>query len=348
MVLRDGSLPNIQIRKLNSAISADNSNLGAKGKNIMRTNRSTQLTLLLMALITLACVSAGTPEPPSLDGRWDLTVSIDGHQYPSWLEVRHSGFNTLVGYFVGTVGSARPISEVKVESNTFSFTIPPQWESGDGDLSVQGTIGEGGLEGSIVYPDGKKYTWSGKRAPALRGSKEVTWGKPVALIQSNSLKGWHALGENQWVVEQGVLRSPKSGANLVTDEKFGDFKLHVEFRYPEGSNSGIYLRGRYEVQIADSKGKEPLFGELGGVYGFIAPSEQVAKSPGEWQEYDITLVGRMITVVANGVPIITNQEIPGITGGALDSAEGEPGPLLLQGDHGPIEYRNITITPATP
>ena len=154
------------------------------------------------------------------------------------------------------------------------------------------------------------------------------------------------MGENQWVVESGVLKSPKSGANLVSDQSFTDFKLHIEFRYPKGSNSGVYLRGRYEVQIMDSKGQEPLSGLLGGVYGFISPSEQVAKNAGEWQTYDITLVGRMITLVANGKTIICNQEIPGITGGALNSKEGEPGPLLIQGDHGAIEYRNIILTPA--
>src|SRR5690606_26905407 len=185
----------------------------------------------------------------------------------------------------------------------------------------------------------------GVRAPSLRDQKAGNPGKPIELIQKSSLKGWKALGENQWVVENGILRSPKSGANLVTEEKFWNFKLHVEFRYPKGSNSGVYLRGRYEVQIMDSQGNDPVSGELGGVYGFIAPSEQVAKAPGEWQTYDITLVGRMITVEANGKLIICNQEIPGITGGALDSNEGEPGPLLLQGDHGPVEYRNIVITP---
>ena len=108
----------------------------------------------------------------------------------------------------------------------------------------------------------------------------------------------------------------------------------------------MYLRGRYEVQISDSQGLGPLPGELGGVYGFIAPSDQVAKAPGEWQTYDITLVGRMLTLVANGKTIISNQEIPGITGGALDANEGEPGPIQLQGDHGPIEFRNMIITPA--
>ena len=139
--------------------------------------------------------------------------------------------------------------------------------------------------------------------------------------------------------------SAKSGANLVSEQKFTDFKLHIEFRYQKGSNSGVYLRGRYEVQISDSKGLEPSKGDLGAIYGFIKPTEMAAKDAGEWQTYDITLIGRMVTVVANGKTIICNQEIPGITGGAIDSKESEPGPLLLQGDHGPIEYRNIVITP---
>lgn len=172
------------------------------------------------------------------------------------------------------------------------------------------------------------------------------WSTPIRLFNGKDLTGWKALGPNQWVVENGALKSPHSGANLITERTFNDFKLHVEFRCPTGSNSGIYLRGRYEVQIEDSKGKLPEKHLLGAVYGFLTPSEMAAKDAGEWQSYDITLVGRMIDVVLNGKKIICNQAIPGITGGALDSNEGEPGPIYIQGDHGPIEYRNIVITPA--
>ncbi len=161
------------------------------------------------------------------------------------------------------------------------------------------------------------------------------------------LNGWHATGTtNQWMADAGTLRSPKSGSNLVTDKTFTDFKLHIEFRYPKGSNSGVYLRGRYEVQIEDSKGMEPLPDLFSAIYGFLPPSEIVAKEPGEWQSFDITLVGRMVTVIANGKTVIANQQIPGITGGAINSKEGEPGPILIQGDHGPVDFRNIVITPA--
>ena len=108
----------------------------------------------------------------------------------------------------------------------------------------------------------------------------------------------------------------------------------------------MYLRGRYEVQIEDTRGREPAPEHLGGIYGFIAPSEDAAERAGQWQVFDITLVGRHVTVVLNGKTIIANQAIPGITGGALDSREGEPGPIMIQGDHGPVEYRNIILTPA--
>lgn len=281
----------------------------------------------------------------SLEGRWDITINQAGKEVPSWLEVRHSGLHTLIGYFVGSSGSARPISKINFTNGKMSFSIPPQWETGN-DVSVEGSLNGDNLAGTIIVPDGKTYNWTAVRAPSLRQAKQPVWGEPVRLFNNKNIQGWQAMGPNQWVVENSILRSPKSGSNLVTTQKFNDFKLHIEFRYAKGSNSGVYLRGRYEVQIADSKGLEPLKGELGAVYGFITPSEMVAKEPGEWQSYDITLVGRMVTVVGNGKTIICSQEIPGITGGALDSKEGEPGPLLLQGDHGPIEYRNIVITPA--
>lgn len=299
-------------------------------------------------LITIGSAQANSvagPAESSIEGRWDITVQEDGKETPAWLEVKHSGISTLVGYFVGSGGSARPISRVNFVNGKMSFSIPPQWDEGT-DLVVEGVLQGETLSGTMIFPDGKKHTWTGVRAPRLRRDKQPVWGKPIKLFNGTNLDGWHAMGENQWVAEDGVLRSPKTGSNIVTDQKFNDFKLHIEFRYPEHSNSGVYLRGRYEVQVMDSKGQEPESGLLGGIYGFIAPSDMMAKNAGEWQSFDITLIGRMVTVAVNGKTVITNQEIPGITGGALDSKEGEPGPIYIQGDHGPVEYRNIVITPA--
>jgi Domain of Unknown Function (DUF1080) len=283
----------------------------------------------------------------AIEGRWNITFNEDGKDKPAWLDVRHSGLNTLVGYFVSSSGSARPVSKVNFNEGKFSFSIPPQWEKGNGDLSIEGIVlGPDNISGTIFMPDGKKFAFTGVRAPTLKRSVDPVWGAPITLFNGTDLKGWKADGVNQWVAEAGVLKSSKAGANLMTEQTFSDFKLHVEFRYPKGSNSGVYLRGRYEVQVADSKGTGPAYDQLGAVYGFLVPTEMVAKEPGEWQNYDITLTGRMITVVANGKTIICNAEIPGITGGAIDSKEGDPGPIMFQGDHGPVEFRNIILTPA--
>ena len=319
------------------------------------TTKKEQLRYVLISsmLILFAAVATKANNFParyladssSIEGRWNMTINMAGKEVPSWLEVRHSGLHTLIGEFVGASGSARPVSKVNYSNGKMSFTIPPQWEEGN-DVTVEGVFQNNRLTGTILMPDGKSHNWTAVRAPSLRRNTSPAWGKPIHLFNGTDLKGWRAMGENQWRAENGILTSAKSGSNLVTDESFTDFKLHIEFRYKKGSNSGVYLRGRYEVQISDSKGLEPSKGDLGAVYGFIKPTEMVAKEAGEWQSYDITLVGRMVTVVANGKTIICNQEIPGITGGAIDSKEDKPGPLLLQGDHGPIEYRNIIITPA--
>ena len=212
-------------------------------------------------------------------------------------------------------------------------------------MYFEGTVDGDAINGSMRFTDGKYYEWKGVRAPKLTYYKNPKWGSPIALFNGKDLNGWKAMGDNQWVVKNGILTSSKSGSNLVSEAEFMDFKLHIEFRYPEGSNSGVYLRGRYEVQIEDNRGMDPASTLFAGVYGFLEPTEIVAKKPGEWQQYDITLVGRRVSIVANGVPVITDQNIPGITGGALNSNESEPGPFLLQGDHGPIEYRNIIVTP---
>jgi len=283
---------------------------------------------------------------PTLEGRWDMTIYTSGKTSPSWLEIQRSGSRTLVGQFVGSGGSARPISKISFANGKINFSIPPQWESGTNDISFEATLQGDTLAGTMISSDGKNYNWTAVRAPALKRTAQPSWGKPLKLFNGIDLKGWHTSGENQWKAENGILRSPKSGSNLISDQTFTDFKLHVEFRYPKGSNSGVYLRGRYEVQIENDEKPEPPNDVIGSIYGFIAPSEAVVRAPGEWQSYEITLVGRTVTVVANGKTIICNREIPGITGGALDCKENEPGPIYFQGDHGPIDYRNIIITPA--
>ena len=297
-----------------------------------------------IALAGMAVRAQG--DTTALLGRWDLTVHAPGKDFPSWLEVYRSGSRFMVGRFVGGGGSSRPISRVNLVDGKMSFSIPPQWEREDHDLQVEGSFQGDSLVGTMVVPNGTTYNWVGRRAPSMRREGEPSWGKPIVLFDGKDLQGWHAMGTNQWIGEGGVLRSPHSGANIVTDQRFSDFKLHIEFRYPKGSNSGVYLRGRYEVQIEDAEGTEPPNDVISAVYGFLPPLEQASKGPGEWQTYDITLVGRVVTIVANGTMVICRQEIPGITGGAINSKEGEPGPILFQGDHGPIDYRNIVITPA--
>lgn len=280
-------------------------------------------------------------------GHWDLTVNMGNNKAPSWLEVKLSGFKTLVGHFVGDAGSARPVSKINFENGKITFTIPPQWETGNKDMVFEGTLENDKLSGNITDSYGNSHPFTGVRAPFLQRDKAPEWGEQIKIFNGKNLDGWVTQKPlNQWIVENGVLKSPKSGSNIMTVEKFKDFKLHIEFKYPAESNSGVYLRARYEVQIIDSKGLEPSSVLFGGVYGFLTPNQDAANPAGEWNAYDITLVGRRVTIVANGKTIICDTLIPGITGGAIDSNEGEPGPILLQGDHGPIEYRNITITPA--
>jgi hypothetical protein len=297
---------------------------------------------------TPAAKTQSAQDQKALIGRWDITVDENGKTAPSWLEVKLSGTRTLVGYFVGSSGSARPVAKVNFNNGKFSFSIPPQWEGGDQDFVIEGEVSGDAIHGTITTSEGKKHSYKGVKAPYLNRTAAPAWGKPINLFNGKDLSGWKAVGAaNQWEVKNGILTSAKSGANLISEQEFTDFKLHVEFRYKKGSNSGVYLRGRYEVQIEDSpKGTHPSNVLYGGVYGFLTPSEINALGPDQWQSYDITLVGRMVTIVTNGKTVISNQEIPGITGGALNSNEGEPGPIYIQGDHGPIEFRKIVITPA--
>jgi hypothetical protein len=286
----------------------------------------------------------------SVVGRWDVTVQGPAGDYPSWLEITRSGRSALVGRFVGRVGNARAVGRIEYAGGVLRFSIPPQWEQGEADLRVEGRLEGGRLTGELTTPSGERHRWTAQRAPSLRRDGAPSWGEPTSLFNGRDLSGWRAVpatDENHWQAVDGVLRNTAGGANLVTTRAFTDFRLRLDYRYPPGGNSGVYLRGRYEVQVEDNGEADPTLVSIGAIYGFLEPSEAPGTRPGEWHTCEITLVGRRVTVVVNGRTLIADRPIPGITGGALDSDEGAPGPIMLQGDHGPIEYREIVITPAT-
>jgi hypothetical protein len=311
-------------------------------------------TMALLALTAAGLLAATLTEAQrdahadGIIGRWDITVQGAGVSYPSWLEVARSQ-NGLTGRFVGRSGSARPIQRIEFADGQIIFSLPVQWERQSKDLVFKGRLAGNQIEGTTESADGKPLTWRAVRAPELKAPAAPVWGAPIQLFNGRDLTGWklrHGDRGNCWSVADGVLANSPPCVDIITEQKFKDFKLHIEFNYVEKSNSGVYLRGRYEVQIQDDYGKEPESHRIGGLYGFLTPTVNVAKKPGEWQSYDITLLGRRVTVALNGQTIIQDQEIPGITGGALDSEEGAPGPIMLQGDHGKISFRNIVLTPA--
>jgi len=282
-------------------------------------------------------------------GRWDLTLKAPDREYPSWLELREEN-GQLKAEYVGRWGNARPLPSAELANGHLRFVSPKEEEGSKTDLVFEGTLTGTALAGTLNGPDEKNWQWTGRRAPALRRASAPTWGASIALFNGKDLTGWHedkSGASPAWKVENGELITPGNGPELINNSKFEDFKLHVEFNCGPNSNSGVYLRGRYEVQIETDSAGDPPSQRIGGVYGFLAPAPEPARTPDKWQTYDITLVGRKITVVLNNVTIIDSKEIPGITGGALDSHEELPGPIYLQGsEKGHVKFRNVVISPA--
>jgi Domain of Unknown Function (DUF1080) len=293
--------------------------------------------------------AADTDPAAAYAGRWDLTLKAPDREYPSWLEFKNEG-GKLQATMVGRSGNARPLPRCEQADGSLTFVSPKEEEERKDDMIFKGKLVGDQLQGTTTGPDGTAWTWTGERAPSLKRSQPPKWGTPVVLFNGKNLAGWHMSNPNSvavWKAAKSTLTSPSRGPELISDAKFQDFQLHIEFNYEPNSNSGVYLRGRYEVQVESNSAQEPPSHHTGGVYGFIAPFPELPRRPGEWQTFDITLVGRMITVVQNGQKVIDNQEIPGITGGALDSHEALPGPIYLQGsEDGHVSFRNIKLTPA--
>ncbi|MGA9981549.1 MAG: DUF1080 domain-containing protein [Candidatus Sulfotelmatobacter sp.] len=314
--------------------------------------------LAFMTLMLLFSIGAYSEPKNSADasvsvepflGRWDLTLKTPLREYPSWLELTQEN-GQLKARMVSRWGHARPLPKCELANGTLTFVSPKEEEDRKDDMVFEGKLVGKTLVGTTTGPDGAAWQWTGVRAPSLKRKSDPKWGKSMQLFNGKDLSGWTTSDPGataKWTVENGTLVSPGHGAELITEAKFEDFKLHVEFNCAPGSNSGVYLRGRYELQIEDDPEPEGPTMRTGGVYGFLAPTPEQPSRPGEWQTYDITLVGRVVTVLQNGQTIIDRQEIPGITGGALDSREGLPGPVYLQGtEAGHVAFRNITITPA--
>jgi hypothetical protein len=283
-------------------------------------------------------------------GRWDLTLKAPDREYPSWLELREEN-GQLKAQMVGRWGNARPLPSAELSNGHLKFISPKEEEGSKEDLVFEGTLAGKILSGTTYGPDGKTWQWTGRRAPSLKRPSPPNWASPIPLFNGKDLTGWHEDkpgASPAWKVENGTLLTPGNGPELINNSKFEDFKLHVEFNCGPESNSGVYLRGRYEVQIETDSVAEPPTHHTGGVYGFLAPTPELPRKAAEWQTYDITLIGRMVTVVQNDKTIIDNKEIPGITGGALDSHEELPGPIYLQGsEKGHVLFRSIVLTPAS-
>ena len=296
------------------------------------------LTAMLVGSSAMLLPYAGAAAPSSAPseaassflGRWDLTLKTPTRPYPSWLEI-YQVQGQFKANMVGRWGNARPLAQFEISHGSLTFTSPKEEENRATDMVFKARLVGGKLIGTTTGPDGSVWTWVGERAPLLEPTAPPKWGKTVSLFNGKNLEGWHEYSANpfpesgsHWSVADGTLVTPGHGPELATDRNFQDFKLHLEFNCGPASNSGVYLRGRYELQVENESEEEPPSHHTGGIYGFLVPHPELPRTTGTWQTYDITLIGRRVTVVQNGQTVIDNQVIPGITGGAIDSHEALP------------------------
>ena len=319
----------------------------------MKQRRGVRVLLLAWLALNVASRHSVAQVPASknpLAGRWDLTLTTPAGELPSWIEVSSPGEGDLKVLFVGMMDHAVPPKDLEIKGSEFQFVSPKGEEGFPHDMLFKGKLARGKLVGTVTDSAGDNWPLAGVRAPLLDSKSAPQWGLPIKLFNGVDLFGWTLRDpgkSSSWKVEHGELITTGRGSDLVTTAKFGDFKLHVEFRNGTSTNSGVYLRGRYELQIETDEAAQTGEFHTGGIYGFLAPNPEQPRVPGVWQAFDVTLVGRRLTVLQNGITVIDNREIPGITGGALDSNEALPGPIYLQGsEDGPVAFRNIVIRPA--
>jgi hypothetical protein len=307
------------------------------------------------ALASLLSLSAllpvqGQKGTSPLVGRWNCALNTPAGQRAAWLGIRQNS-GVLAVWYQPPTGNVYQVKDFKVTGDHLTATV------GAATAEAPATVWELDAAGDRLTGTQTKGAVStplqGARAPELKRPPPAAWSAPEPLFNGKSLEGWEPIGDpakSRWKVQDGLLVNLEKGLNLKSTRKFDDFKLHFEVNCPDGGNSGFYLRGRYEVQLEyEPLTVNPAERRIGSIYGRIAPKGNVPRRPGTWETFDVTLVGRTLTVVRNGVTTVDRQEIEGITGGALDADEGQPGPFYIQGDHtGGLKFRNISVAVPKP
>jgi hypothetical protein len=328
-----------------------------------------RITIALLVGFVQLAVAAPQAKNPFL-GRWDLTLTPTGNSrfHASWLGVSEKQ-GKLEVLFQGTSAHVVPVESFDIHGPHMSVVVNRATEE-DPATALELDVADGKITG-VQKRRNQTIPLAGVRAPDLKRSAPAAWTDPEPLFNGKNLDGWEPVSSAMplnWVVTDGQLVNGERGGNIRTTRKFDDFKLHFEVSCPQRSNSGFYLRGRYEIQISGgpgspaspapppaAKGPGTRAGgagyisspnrAMGALYGRLAPSSVLSTPPDGWDKFDVTLVGRTVTIVRNGVTTIDRKEIEGITGGALDSDEGEPGSFYIQGDHtGNVKFRNITVS----
>jgi hypothetical protein len=304
------------------------------------------LAVFLIVASALAIAAHAQSSNNPFVGRWDFDITTDSGPRANWLGITEKNGNLEV-WFQPTGGHVHSVKQFHADGSHLTLTVSSASRN-EPAMIWELDATDGKLNG--VQKRGDRSTpLTGVRAPDLKRTAPSEWMKPEPLFNGKNLDGWEPIGDvanSHWVVKDGLLLNEARGANLKSTREFEDFKLHFEVNCPEAANSGFYLRGRYEIQLEyEPAHSEPMERQMGSIYGRIAPSSELPRTPGKWETFDVTLVGRTVTLVRNGVKVINSKEIEGITGGALDADEGKPGPFYIQGDHtGGLKFRNITVS----
>jgi hypothetical protein len=342
------------------------------------------LSALAGTLCLMNCAPAPKAPPTDLgaqyNGRWNVVFDPADQGRVGWFELENVGKPDAKGLVVGAPGGGMyPLTSIKVlDDGSLQLTYTGRWGSNIPEIAAKeraearaarergkevqrrevtavytAKLENGELVGKQEWPEeGERFravSFRATKAPEIDEHDDGTWvpGETISLVGEAARDAFTVPLPNKeigWDIKNGMLSNNPPAGNLESKEKFWNFDLHAEYRLFEHSNSGIGLRGRYEVQIMESYGKEPHKQGHGAIYYRIVPTSNPSKKIGEWQTLHVRLIGREVSVTMNGEKIIDKGIIDGLTAMATNADEANPGPITIQGDHEKVEFRKLTVT----